>query len=334
MRIFLLPLLLVNFAFAQTTESLRGVSAVTDNVIWASGAGATYLRTTDGGTNWAVAKVPGAEALDFRGIHALSATTAWLMSAGPGDKSRIYRTTDAGAHWTLQFTNPDPAGFFDAIAFRDARHGMVAGDPVNGEMTIFTTDDSGLHWSRRHTPPALPNEGGFAASNSCLSVRGQQAWFGTGGTGAARVFNSANGGRTWTVAFTPIRHDSASAGIFSINFSDSKHGIAVGGDYAKDTESRASIAITSDGGRTWAASPGPGPKGFRSAIVHVPHSNTWIATGTSGSDVSTDNGQTWRTFDTRSFNALSVAPGGTVWAVGAKGQIARLIGSLISHSPL
>ncbi len=318
MRLLSLLLLisLVSAASAQTTESLRGVSAVSDKVIWTSGAHGTYLRTTDGGSHWISAKIPGAEELDFRGLHARSATTAWLMSAGPGDKSRVFKTTDAGAHWTLLFTNPDEKGFFDAIAFRDARHGIIAGDAVNGEMTIFTTDDGGTHWTRRHTPAAMPNEGGFAASNSCLLVRGSDAWF---GTGAGRVLHSKDGGITWTAAQTPIRHDSASAGIFSLAFADAKHGIAVGGDYAKDTEARDNIAFTTDGGLTWTVPPQEvGPHGFRSAIVHL-KANTWLATGTSGSDVSTDGGKTWRTFDTRSFNALA----GT-WAVGAKGQIARL----------
>ena len=82
-------------------------------------------------------KVAGAESLDFRGIHAIDAHTVYLMSAGPGDKSRIYKTSDAGEHWTLQFTNPDPKGFFDAIAFWDAQHGIVVGDPLEGRAEVL-----------------------------------------------------------------------------------------------------------------------------------------------------------------------------------------------------
>lgn len=310
-----LLLLSVSCCWAQTTESLRGVSAVSGRVLWGSGAAGTWLRSLDGGKHWAAAKVPGAEGLDFRGIHAASAGMAWLMSAGPGDKSRVYRTVDGGANWVLQFTNPDENGFFDALAFRDTRHGIIAGDAVDGMMTIFTTDDGGGHWTRRKTPPALPGEGAFAASNSCLTVLGRKAWF---GTSAGRVLYSEDGGLDWVAAQTPIRHDAASAGVFSVAFADSRHGIAVGGDYAKDTEARDNIAFTQDGGVTWRAPAGDGPKGFRSAVVHL-KGDVWLVTGTSGSDVSIDGGKAWRTFDTRSFHALA----GSL-AVGAQGQVARL----------
>ncbi len=250
------------------------------------------------------------------------------MSSGTGDKSRVYKTTDAGATWQLLFTNPDTGGFLDAIAFRDALHGVIGGDPVAGEMAVFTTEDGGVHWSRRHTPPALPNEGAFAASNSCLTLGDDgDIWFATGGTGAARVFHSTDGGVFWTVATTPIRSDAASAGIFSLAFSDARHGIAVGGDYAKDSESRQNIAVTSDGGRTWTEPSltkpsSAGPKGFRSAIMWLDAQKIWIATGTSGSDMSSD-GRTWKNFDAGSWNALS-ASGGLVWAAGAKGRLGLL----------
>ncbi|HEX4594813.1 MAG TPA: hypothetical protein VH157_11090, partial [Bryobacteraceae bacterium] len=190
--------ILANWLPAQTwvthasgvTASLRGVSAINDRVVWASGTRGTYLQTTDGGATWRAATVPGAETLDFRDVHAVDARVAYLLASGPGDKSRIYKTADSGVHWTLQFTNPDPKGFFDALAFWDARHGIVLGDPVEGEFVILTTADAGEHWVRQHTPRALPNEGAFAASGTCLIARGlHEAWFATGGPGGARVFH-------------------------------------------------------------------------------------------------------------------------------------------------
>ena len=67
-----------------TTASLRGISAVSPEVVWASGAGGTYLRTEDGGASWHAAVVPGAQELDFRGVYAFNSRVAWLMSSGPG----------------------------------------------------------------------------------------------------------------------------------------------------------------------------------------------------------------------------------------------------------
>src|SRR6202521_3598192 len=110
-----------------TPEALRGVSAISQQIAWASGTHGTYLRTTDGRI-WIPEQVPGAESLDFRAVVAFSADEAFLMSAGPGDTSRIYHTADRGRHWQLQFTNANPKGFFDSMVFWDQTHGIVLGD--------------------------------------------------------------------------------------------------------------------------------------------------------------------------------------------------------------
>ncbi len=318
----MIPTLVLAWAIQQsgTTASFRGISVVSDAVAWASGTGGTYIRTVDGGEHWIAATVPGAEKLDFRAIHAFDRETAILLSIGAGDNSRLYKTTDAGAHWNLLFTNPDAKGFFDAIHFWDRQNGILIGDPVGGSIVIMTTRDGGATWKRQTTPPALEGEGAFAASGTCLVVREKkEAWFGTGGPGAARVYHSADAGVTWSVAATPIRNDVAAAGIFSLAFSDAKHGIAVGGNYSKPAETTGNVAITSDGGKTWTAPLGTPPGGFRSAVLYLADKKVWIATGTSGSDFSTDGGNSWRPFGTESFNAL-----GGKFAVGPKGAVARL----------
>jgi photosystem II stability/assembly factor-like uncharacterized protein len=298
-----------------TTASLRGLAIAGDGTVWASGTGGTYVR------NGVAAVVPGAEGLDFRDVHAVDGRTAYLLASGTGDKARIYKTEDAGAHWTLQLTNPDAEGFLDAIAFWARDHGIALGDPVDGRLAIFTTDDGGAHWLRRRGPEALPKEGAFAASGTCLIVTGKQdAWFGTGG---ARVFHSTDGGLNWTVVETPVRHDSASAGIFSLAFSDAQHGVAVGGDYTKPDAAEHNIAITNDGGRTWVEPAGAHPSGFRSAVAYVPALGAWITAGTNGSDISYDGGRSWSRFDEHAYNAVAFAPDGAGWAVGPRGAMAR-----------
>jgi photosystem II stability/assembly factor-like uncharacterized protein len=165
---------------SHTTENLRGVSAVSQQVAWASGTHGTYLRTTDG-RNWTTAQVPGAESLDFRAVVAFSADEAFLMSAGPGDQSRIYHTADVGQHWQLQFTNTNPKGFFDSMVFWDPTHGIVLGDPIPDEtgketghlkFELLITND-GKTWTQippSQLPPALEGEAAFAASNTCLAI--------------------------------------------------------------------------------------------------------------------------------------------------------------------
>src|SRR5271170_1240248 len=131
---------------SHTAESLRGVSAVSRELAWASGTHGTFLRTTDGGRTWIPGQVPDAEKLDFRGVAAFSADEAFLMSAGPGEQSRIFHTSDGGQHWQLQFTNNNPRGFFDSMVFWDSKHGVVLGDPVADEsgklkFEVLLTDD-------------------------------------------------------------------------------------------------------------------------------------------------------------------------------------------------
>jgi photosystem II stability/assembly factor-like uncharacterized protein len=308
---------------SNTAASLRAVSVVSAKVAWASGAKGTYLITADSGETWKAATVPGAADLDFRAVHALDEKTAVLLSIGSGEKSRIYKTKDGGAKWDVAYTNPDPKGFFDAIAFWDASHGIVLGDPVDGHFVVMTTDDGGDTWHREKTPAAEPNEGAFAASNSCLFLLGMHAvWFGTGGPKGARVFHSSDGGKKWSVAATPIRNDSASAGIFSVAFMNPLFGIAVGGDYSKPEDPSHNIAITEDGGKKW-ITPESAPSGFRSAIAYLADKKMWIATGTSGSDASTDKGKTWKQFDKGNYNAMSFILSYAGWAVGPKGAIAK-----------
>jgi photosystem II stability/assembly factor-like uncharacterized protein len=298
------------------------VSAVSESVVWASGSGGTFLRTTDGGANWKAGKIPGASDVDFRAIHGFDENNAIMMSAGNGEKSRIYKTRDGGASWRLVYTNPDPMGFFDGIAFWDERHGILLGDPINGRFEIMTTEDGGENWKSQKGPGALPMEGAFAASNSSLCVRGaREVWFGSGGPKAARVFHSTDGGETWSIAKTPVRNDGPSAGIFSIAFANGKLGMAAGGDYSKPDDASGNLAMTADGGKTWTAA--GSPNGFRSDVKYVAERKIWIVTGTSGTDVSADDGKSWKAVGGQGYNAMSFA-GSSGWAVGPKGAIGKL----------
>jgi photosystem II stability/assembly factor-like uncharacterized protein len=315
-----------------STVRFRGVSAVNSSVAWTSGDKGTYTRTTDSGATWQAGTVAGASELDFRDVDAFDAMTAYLLSIGEGEKSRIYKTTDGGAHWTLQFKNSKPNAFFDAMAFWDSRHGIAVSDPVDGRFLIIATSDGGRTWNEMpalNMPPALQGEGAFAASGTCITVRGKQnVWFGTGGPEGARVFSSTDGGRTWKVAQTRMISGKA-AGIFSIAFRDAKHGVIVGGDYTKEREAVDNVAVTQDGGATWSLIKGPGPNGYRSCVAYVPRTigPVLIAVGPSGSDYSLDQGKSWKSISAEGYHSASFAgPANAGWAVGEGGRIAKYSG--------
>jgi photosystem II stability/assembly factor-like uncharacterized protein len=309
-----------------TKARLRGVSAVSDNVAWASGSQGTVIKTTDGGSTWAKLVVPDSAGLDFRDIQAFDDRVAYVLAIGPGELSRIYKTVDGGLNWTLQHVNRDPKGFLDAIAFWDVDHGLALGDPVDGRYVILSTDDGGKTWAKSPDagmPEALAGEGAFAASGTCLVVQGESnAWFGTGGGAKARVFRATDRGRTWAVADTPIRAGNASSGVFGLAFKDPLNGLAVGGDYKLEKDPSGNIAATADGGKTWKPVEGARPSGFRSAVAFLPGRHV-VAVGPAGSDFSADGGITWTKLGTLGFHAFGFTGAG--WGVGEAGRIANLV---------
>lgn len=314
----------------RTAASLRGLSVVDGGVVWASGTGGTVIRTVDGGKTWSVMIVPGAEKLDFRGIRAFDGNTAVVISSGPAEKGQahIYRTGDGGKTWKDVYEQKTPGVFFDAIAFWDRKHGIVLSDPVDGRFALFTTSNGGAAWKQippSALPPALPNEGAFAASNSCLTIQGERnVWFATGGATVARVFRSNERGRSWSVSETPMHPANASSGIFSLAFSDSRNGVAVGGDYVHPENSDLpNLMLTSDGGKTWQAGTPTIPAGvYFSSVAPLPQSgkDIFVAVGIKGAFVFVGG---WSKAGDQNLNSVAAAKSGAqhVLAVGPKGTV-------------
>jgi photosystem II stability/assembly factor-like uncharacterized protein len=307
-----------------TTASLRGISAVSARVAWASGTRGTVLRTTDGGATWESVAVPGADSLDFRDVEAFDDRRAYVLSIGNGRASRIYKTENGGKQWTLQFTNTDSTAFFDCLAFWDANDGLAVSDPVHGRFVVLSTTD-GKRWAQldsASSPVAHQGEGAFAASGSCLVAKSRHsAWIAT--AFGARVLRTSDRGRSWRESATPIASGAAAKGVFSLAFGDTARGVAVGGDYEHPTDSTRTGAYSLDGGATWLASARQ-PRGFRSGAAWIPgRTSHVVSVGTSGSDLSTDGGRTWGAVDDTNLNAVAFAPDGAGWAVGPRGVIVK-----------
>lgn len=312
-----------------TTELLQAVSVVDEDVVWVSGHGGTWARTTDGGATWRAAVVPGADTLQFRDVHAADARTAVLLAAGTGELSRIYRTEDAGATWSLRWTNPEPEGFYDCLDFWDARRGVAYGDAVDGALRILLTDDGGRSWQLvpdHALPPALPGEGGFAASGLCVETGAHgRAWIAAGNTTATRVFLTEDYGRSWRAVRVPVEAGEG-AGLTAISMVDARRGVAFGGVLHVPDQRTRNVARTDDGGASWTALPPlsiPGPA-YGGLAVPGTGGRGLVAVGPGGAATSVDGGASWITLDGRAWWAVGSGGPGATWITGPGGRIGRV----------
>jgi photosystem II stability/assembly factor-like uncharacterized protein len=311
-----------------TTALLQAVSPVSETVVWVSGHRGTFARTTDGGRTWETGRVPDADTLQFRDVHAVSASTAYLLSAGTGALSRIYKTIDGGRTWALQHVNDEAQGFYDCLTFWDAETGVVYGDAVGGRLTVLRTENGGRTWTRvpaDQLPPALANEGGFAASGHCVTAGPDVlGWIAAGNAPTARVLRTIDRGRSWSAAPTPLVAGDAKGGT-TVAFRDGVHGVVLGGDIGSRDARGDAVALSDDGGRTWR--PGGRPR-----IAGAIYGGAWaggeaapmlVAVGPGGADLSRDGGITWTALDSAAYWSVAFA-GRTGWMVGPNGRITRV----------
>ncbi|KAI1505160.1 oxidoreductase [Biscogniauxia marginata] len=310
-------------------SQFRGLAPVSDKVVWVSGTKGTVLRSEDGGSTWAsVGPALSADdaGLEFRDIEAWSAEKAVILSIGEGTDSRIYFTDDGGDSWTQSFSNQEASAFYDCIAFESPERGMAMSDPVDGKIRLIETLDGGKSWSiidPSGMPLALEGEFGFAASGTCIATAAIRWYIASGGVNPGRIFRSENGYQ-WEVSNSSIAGGEA-GGVFSVQFLDKKHGIAVGGDFEAPAGAINNAAWSSDGGVTWIRSTSF-PGGYRSGSSWVPGSwDTALAVGPTGSDFTIDAGHTWHGFDNGTFDSVKCLTSHVCWASGQNGRVARLI---------
>ncbi len=310
-----------------TDQLLQAVSPLSDSVVWVSGHGGTYARTLDGGVNWQAGRVPGADTLQFRDVHAISADTALLLAAGPADMSRIYRTTDGGASWTMTWQNEHPEGFWDCFDFWDSRRGAAYGDETGGVLALLTTSDGGASWARvpaDSLPAAQEGEGGFAASGLCLVAGpGGRGWITTGAADTSRILETNNYGASWTAVSTAAFATDA-AGLMAISFRNDLVGVAVGGDIREPTGYSDNVLVTRDGGATWEVAGQPVMTGALYGGLYVPGTPWFVGVGPSGADYSTDDGASWTSMDTLSYWSAGFGSSRVGWLTGPGGRITRI----------
>ncbi len=333
MRVFLIAFILLSarvsgqelkIIHTDKNTGIRGLSVVTNKIIWVSGSNGWVGRSTDAGKNWDWTQVKGYEKLDFRDIEGFSDKRAIMVNAG--SPAVILLTEDGGTNWKEVYRNESKDIFLDGMDFWNDRKGLIYGDPINKRMQLLQTNDFGQSWediSAKNPIDLQEGEASFAASGTAIrTLKGGYAWIATGGA-KSRVFYSPDFGNSWQAFDHPVIQGKNSAGVFSLAFLSARTGYAVGGDYLIDSIRTRASFLTTDGGRTWSI-PQTGTYGYRSAVEYI-NAKKLVAAGTSGVDISTDGGATWKNISRESFNCVRKAKKGSlVVLAGAKGKIALL----------
>lgn len=304
---------------SNTTISIRGLSVVSDNILWASGSKGTVARSLDGGKTFQWMIVKGFEKRDFRDVEAFDANTAIIMTVDT--PAIILKTTDGGTTWRKVFEDKRPGMFLDAMEFWNNSSGIVVGDPINNKLFIARTFDGGETWRglpEANYPEAAEGEAMFASSGTnVVKVNMQEAVFVTGGK-KSRLFI-----RDLKIDL-PIVQGKDFTGANSIAVYDEKNMVIVGGDFTKDTSRYMNCVLTKNKGQSFII-PATPPFGYRSCVIYI-SKNKLITCGTTGVDVSEDGGNSWRNVSASGFHVVQKAKNGkAVFLAGSRGRIAKLI---------
>ncbi len=184
--------------YAASKTGLTFLNAMTG---WLTGSepgnGHAWLYTTDnGGTTWMAQtlSLPSTNAHVSTFPPTFFGTTDGILpvvlSTGSSTQLAIYTTHNGGTSWqsTAPMANLNPA-----VSFIDSNHGWAMSNSHNG--SIYSTSDSGKHWTQISAQ--------LAANVTSISkidfVSSTNGWaIATIAGKASALFQTTNGGKTWT----------------------------------------------------------------------------------------------------------------------------------------
>jgi photosystem II stability/assembly factor-like uncharacterized protein len=309
--------------------SLRGLSVVNNEVVWASGSNGTVMRTTNGGSSFQVIKPKGYENRDFRDIEAFDSSTAIIIAVDT--PAIILKTTDGGQNWRKVFEDKRPGMFLDAMDFNGST-GVAVGDPIDGKMFRAYTFDQGESWTIDQSSPELAEgEAFFASSGSNVKLitsptavnkktMGMEKGIFVSGGMRSRLFL---GNQSFNIPLQQGKNSTGANG-FAIE-PRAKYGFICGGDFSEPKRTDSTMVLFEIKKNMVDFSfPATPPSGYKSAVAFV-KAYTLVSCGTSGIDLSTDNGKNWKKISDLPFHVCNAVYGsGKVWMAGPKSTIALL----------
>lgn len=303
--------------YEQKGLSFRGLSAVSDSIVWVSGSKGTVGKSLDGGATWSWHIVPGYENRDFRDIEAFDDQRAVIIAID--SPAHILYTIDGGLNWELALEDNRKGMFLDAMYFENEAHGFVIGDAVEGDFYLAETKDGGRSWldiSGRVLQKPDSVEAFFAASGTNIIFHEKDLYAVSGGY---KSFLHKNGDKYPL----PLLSGSSNTGANGMIVHDEKF-LIVGGDFTKPHDTTGNFVMASFSNNQFVTTqPVKAPSGYRSGIAHL-ENKTLITVGMNGVDWSTDLGVHWHQISTTGYHTIKKAKHGkTVFLAGGNGRIAK-----------
>jgi photosystem II stability/assembly factor-like uncharacterized protein len=255
--------------------------------------GATFLRTTDGGTTWTKATAP-PEATRVADLFFIDDDRGWAVGTSPapngndktGSGGLVLATRDGGRTWgLLQRFPPDVAGGLRRVSFVDASHGWALGQTAAGVPAALATTDGGVSWRTVSLPEELREARDLVFLDESHGwILGEVAVPLDGGVvqSVTLILATADGGATWSEqSRTP---DTV---MWDLDFLDANRGWAIG-----NVMGAGRLLTTTDGGVNWTLSTVPGRS--LTTVAFVDDTHGW-AGGMQGACiyVTTDGGRSW-----------------------------------------
>jgi photosystem II stability/assembly factor-like uncharacterized protein len=174
----------------------------------------------------------------------------------------IERSTDGGRNWTF---NALPGcvqicGDDIDLSFVSQSDGFaLTGPPEAGALHLFATTDGGASWAKVSDPSFHGDKTSMVFSTI------QQGWAVTEPTHTAQIddpggvaYQTTDGGRTWHV----VRSLPGAERYGLPTFFTASTGVILGQDPRSRAQGRATVFVTTSGGRTWSSHPAPTDAGL------------------------------------------------------------------------
>lgn len=233
--------------------------------------------------------------LEFRSI---AQNQKYIFIANILSPAYIFKVSKSDMSFQKVYAENNEKAFYDSMHFWNNNEGIAIGDPIENCLSIVITRNGGKTWTKtlcENLPKVVEGETAFAASNTNISIKGNNTWIVSGGK-QSRVFYSPDKGINWQVFETPIVQGLPMTGIFTSDFYNEKIGVIAGGNYELPNQNFQNKALTNDGGRIWKLVSDKAGFGYASCIQFVPKSKgkQLVSVGLSGMHYSDDSGNSWK----------------------------------------